>query len=147
MAPAGTGLLFDGVGEAVDTIQVRGRSDGDTGPSAESFRIQRNGTAIQILITNPYEVTIDYMRRVIAREYARLRRDLPRRRWGERSGRKRLIEERNRWYRDQYRGLRRALGQVAADRIMERVLGEGKKQFGRLGEISMERLKRIIYGH
>jgi hypothetical protein len=135
------------VGEAVDTNQARARADEDIGPSTESFLIQRYGTAIQILITNPREVTIDYMRRVIAREYARLRRDLPRRKWGERSGRKGLIEERNRWYRDQYRGLRQAPSRVAADRIMERVLDEGKTQFGRLGEISMERLKRIIYGH
>jgi hypothetical protein len=135
------------VEEAVDTDQARARADVDIGPTTESFLIRRHGTAIQILITNPREVTIEYMRRVIAREYARLRRDLPRRKWGERSGRKGLIEERNRWYRDQYLGLRQGLGRVAAERIMERVLEEGKKQFGRLGEISMERLKRIIYGH
>ncbi len=111
----------------------------------QAFLIERQGTGVLILITNLQKVTIDYLRRIVAKEYARLRRDAPRRSWGERSGRKERIEERNRWYQDEYRKLRQANGRVAAERTMERVLLMGKERFGELGDISVERLKRILY--
>ncbi len=142
---AGTGLLFEKMGEAVGTLDTKTGWLGAQGGSEQAFLIERQGTAIQILITNLGEVTIDYVRRVIAKEYARLRRDAPRRGWGERSGRKERIHERNRWYRDEYRKLREANRRVAAERTMETVLQMGKEKFGELGGISVERLKRILY--
>ncbi len=119
--------------------------DGPHRGAGQAFLIERQGSGIQILITNPREVTIDYLRRIVAKEYARLRRGAPRRGWGERSGRKERIEERNRWYRDEYRKLRQDNGRVAAERTMEMVLQMGKERFGELGDISVERLKRILY--
>jgi len=134
------------MGEAVRTLQPTTGQDGGAQFDDRPFIIEQRGTEVQILIRNPREVTIDYMRRIIAKEYARLRRDVPRRKWGERSGRKQRIEERNRWYRVEYRRLRQERKRIAAERLMEVLLDEGKKWLGELGDISIERLKRILYG-
>ena len=126
-------------------LEPNTRWNGSDRAADQGFLIERQGTGILILITNLQEVTIDYLRRIVAKEYARLRRDAPRRSWGERSGRKGRIEERNRWYQDEYRRLRQNNCRVGAERTMEKVLQMGKERFGELGDISVERLKRILY--
>jgi hypothetical protein len=103
-----------------------------------------DGSTINITIRDPRKVTLKFMRERIEKLYKifRDRLEPPRSGWGEKSGRRRLIEKRNKFIRDKYRQLRKEKPSLSAARTLEKVIAEMDPQYGC---ISFERAKRIIY--
>jgi hypothetical protein len=98
---------------------------------------------INISIRDPGRVNARFMRR-IEKYYTKFRENLniPKKQWGEISGRKKLLAERNKYLRTRYKELRGDKPYAAAEKQLDKVLEEIKTKFG---EISHARAERIIY--
>jgi hypothetical protein len=96
-----------------------------------------------ITIRDVAKVDARYMRR-ITKVYTKLREPVRPKKagWGEKSGKKQLIEKRNRLLRDTYAELRGKKPSVAAEKLMTMAIQQVLPD----EDISLERAKRIIYG-
>ena len=108
------------------------------------FTVELNGKGIDIKITHPQEVNIP-MKGVIDKVYTVFKNSLgyKRKGWGERSGRKRLIEQRDEKLRKLYSIMRQEKPNVASGILIDRLIEETKKT--EFPVLSIERIKRIIY--
>lgn len=108
------------------------------------FSVEIDGKAITIKITNPKEVStplkgaIDKIYTVFKSRFGYRRKG-----WGERSGRKRLMEQRNEKLRKLYSMMRKEKPSVASSFLIDRLIEETKKT--EFPVLSIERIKRIIY--
>lgn len=108
------------------------------------FSVEIDGKAITIKITNPKEVStplkgaIDKIYTVFKNRFGYKRKG-----WGERSGRKRLMEQRNEKLRKLYSMMRKEKPTVASSFLIDRLIEETKKT--EIPVLSTERIKRIIY--
>ena len=108
------------------------------------FTVEISGKGIDIRITHPQEVNIP-MKGVIDKVYTvfKSRLGYKRKGWGERSGRKRLIEQRDEKLRKLYSIMRQEKPNVASGILIDRLIEETKKT--EFPVLSIERIKRIIY--
>lgn len=108
------------------------------------FSVEVNSKEIIIKITNPEEVNTPF-KGVIDRIYTVYKNRLGYRRkgWGERSGRKRLMEQRNEKLRKLYSMMRKEKPSVASSFLIDRLIEETQKTD--IPVSSVERIKRIIY--
>lgn len=108
------------------------------------FSLEINGKGIIIKITNPKEVSTP-LKGAIDKIYTVYKNRLGYRRkgWGERSGRKRLMEQRNEKLRELYSMMRKEKPKVASRFLIDRLIEETKKT--EIPVLSIERIKRIIY--
>lgn len=108
------------------------------------FTVEINGKEIDIKIKHPEEVNIP-MKGVIDKVYTAFKNCLgyKRKGWGERSGRKRLMEKRNEKLRELYSIMRKEKPTVASRFLIDRLIEETKKT--EFPILSIERIKRIIY--
>ena len=108
------------------------------------FTVEINGKGIDIRITNPKEVNTP-LKGAIDKIYTVFKNRLGygRKGWGERSGRKRLIKQRNERLRELYLTMRKAKPKVASELLIDRLIEETKKTDATV--LSTERIKRIIY--
>ena len=108
------------------------------------FSLEINGKGIIIKITNPKEVSTP-LKGAIDKIYAVFKNRLGYRRkgWGERSGRKQLMEQRNEKLRELYSMMRKEKPNVASRFLIDRLIEETKKT--EIPVLSTERIKRIIY--
>jgi hypothetical protein len=108
------------------------------------FTVEINGKGIDIKITHPKEVNTP-MKGAIDKVYTVFKNRLGYRRkgWGERSGRKRLMEQRNEKLRELYSMMRKEKPKVASRFLIDRLIEETKKT--EIPVLSIERIKRIIY--
>ena len=108
------------------------------------FTVEISGKGIDIRITHPQEVNIP-MKGDIDKVYTIFKNRLgyKRKGWGERSGRKRLMEQRNEKLRKLYAIMRQEKPSVASGILIDRLIEETKKT--EFPVLSIERIKRIIY--
>jgi len=108
------------------------------------FSLEINGRGIIIKITNPKEVSTP-LKGVIDKIYTVFKNRLgyKRKGWGERSGRKRLMEKRNEKLKELYSMMRKEKPNVASRFLIDRLIEETKKT--EIPVLSTERIKRIIY--
>ena len=108
------------------------------------YTVEIRGKGIDIRITHPQEVNIP-MKGVIDKVYTvfKSRLGYKRKGWGERSGRKRLIEQRDEKLRKLYSIMRQEKPNVASGILIDRLIEETKKT--EFPVLSIERIKRIIY--
>ena len=108
------------------------------------FTVEINGKGIDIKITNPEEVNTP-LKGAIDKIYTVFKNRLGyrRKRWGERSGRKRLMEKRNEKLRRLYSLMRKEKPNVASGILIDRLIEETKKT--EIPVFSTERIKRILY--
>jgi len=108
------------------------------------YTVEIRGKGIDIKIINPKEVSIP-MKGDIDKVYTVLKNRLgyKRKGWGERSGRKRLIAQRDEKLRKLYSMMREEKPNVASGILIDRLIEETKKT--EFPVLSIERIKRIIY--
>ena len=82
--------------------------------------------------------------RNIQKYYTKFRENLnvPKSRWGEKSGAKIRLEERNRLMQTIYQNLREEKPMVSQEKLIEKVIKEVSPKYG---EVSHSRAERIIY--
>jgi hypothetical protein len=108
------------------------------------FSVEIDGKVITIKITNPKEVNtplkgaIDKIYTVFKGRFGYRRKG-----WGERSGKKHLMEQRNEKLRELYSMMRKEKPNVASGILIDRLIEETKKT--EIPVLSTERIKRIIY--
>jgi hypothetical protein len=98
---------------------------------------------IQIEVRNPDKVDSHYMRK-IGKVYSIFRSSFnpKKRKWGEKTGRKRIINERNKALKSIYGEMRIENPTASAERQLEKALEGIKNEYG---ELSIDTAKRIIY--
>lgn len=96
-----------------------------------------------ITIRDPQKVNVRYLRR-IEKVYSKIRekRKYPVSSWGEKSGRKRMLKERDRILQMHYRQLRDEKPNKSAELQLQRIIDQLSPEYG---SISLERAKRIVY--
>ena len=109
--------------------------------------IGEDGKKINITIRDPKAVTTKYLRDLISRIYTCYRERIVKERasWGEKSGIKAKIQDRNKKMRELYRNLRDENSNVAAENHQSKLLEEIRSVYGKLGDISLETVQRILY--
>ena len=100
---------------------------------------------IIIKIRDPKKVDAQFMR-TIDKYYSKFRSNLgiPRKKWGEQSGRRKRLDRRNRLLRKRYRELRELKPYTAAEKTLDTTVESVCKELG-TNPLSPERAKRIIY--
>ena len=108
------------------------------------FTVEINGKGIDIKITHPKEVNTP-MKGAIDKVYTvfKNRFGYKRKGWGERSGRKQLMGQRNKKLRKLYSMMRKEKPKAASGILIDRLIEETKKT--EFPVFSAERIKRIIY--
>ncbi|MBU1800564.1 MAG: hypothetical protein KKF21_19505, partial [Bacteroidetes bacterium] len=108
------------------------------------FSVEIDRKAITIKITNPKEVSTP-LKGAIDKIYTifKSRFGYRRKGWGERSGKKQLMEQRNEKLRKLYSMMRKEKPSVASGILIDRLIEETKKT--EIPVLSTERIKRIIY--
>jgi len=103
----------------------------------------RDGDQFSITIRDAAKVDARYMRR-ITKVYTKLREPVRPKKagWGEKSGKKKLIEKRNKLLKSGYAELKNEKPSVAAEKLMTKAI----QQVLPNEDLSLERAKRIIYG-
>jgi hypothetical protein len=108
------------------------------------FTVEVDKNKVIIRITNPREVNAPF-KGAIDKIYTVFKNCLgfKRKGWGERSGRKRLMEKRNENLRKLYLTMREKQPMVASEILIDRLIEETKKT--KIPVLTTERIKRIIY--
>ena len=108
------------------------------------FSVEIDRKAITIKITNPKEVSTP-LKGAVDKIYTifKSRFGYRRKGWGERSGKKQLMEQRNEKLRKLYSMMRKEKPNVASGILIDRLIEETKKT--EIPVLSTERIKRIIY--
>lgn len=108
------------------------------------FTVEINGKGIDIKIIHPKEVNTP-MKGAIDKVYTVFKNRLgyKRKGWGERSGRKQLMGQRNKKLRKLYSMMRKEKPKAASGILIDRLIEETKKT--EFPVLSAERIKRIIY--
>lgn len=108
------------------------------------FTVEVDKNEVIIRITNPREVNTPF-KGAIDKIYTVFKNCLgfKRKGWGERSGRKRLMEKRNENLRKLYLTMREKQPMVASEILIDRLIEETKKT--KIPVLTTERIKRIIY--
>ena len=108
------------------------------------FSVEIDRKAITIKITNPKEVSTP-LKGAIDKIYTIFKSCFGYRRkgWGERSGKKQLMEQRNEKLRKLYSMMRKEKPNVASGILIDRLIEETKKT--EIPVLTTERIKRIIY--
>jgi len=102
-----------------------------------------DNNTINISIRDTQKVDSHYLRE-IEKYYNRFRNFLkiPKKKWGEKSGKKKELDERDRHLKETYKKLREQMPTLKAERHIEKAIDEISIEYG---VISPERAQRIIY--
>lgn len=113
--------------------------------STPEFMLEmKDNGKINIEIREPGKVDARYMRRIekVYNAFRDKQINPTKSSWGEKSGIKKKLKERDQVLRERYIALRKSFPSKSAERQLERIVDEVSSQYGR---ISIERAKRIIY--